>query len=78
MALQANISARRLQKKIGRTLPLLIDRVEDGTALGRSTADAPEIDGVVRVKADANLAPGTFLSARITGADDHDLSALPA
>jgi ribosomal protein S12 methylthiotransferase len=78
MTLQASISARRLQQKIGRTLPLLIDRIEDGTALGRSTADAPEIDGVVRVETSANLAPGTFLSARITGADDHDLTALPA
>jgi ribosomal protein S12 methylthiotransferase len=78
MALQANISSRRLQQKIGRTLPLLIDRIEDGAALGRSTADAPEIDGVVRIEKGARLAPGTFLSARITGANDHDLTALPA
>jgi ribosomal protein S12 methylthiotransferase len=76
MAAQADISARRLQDKIGRTLPVLVDRVEDRRATGRSTADAPEIDGVVRVDDGFDLAPGTFARVRITGADQHDLRAV--
>ncbi len=78
MAAQADVSARRLQDKIGRTLPVLIDRVEDRRAIGRSAADAPEIDGMVRVDDGFDLAPGTFASVRITGADQHDLRAVLA
>jgi ribosomal protein S12 methylthiotransferase len=76
MAAQANVSARRLQDKIGRTLPVLVDGVEDTGAIGRSAADAPEIDGVVRVDDGFNLAAGTFARVRITGADQHDLRAV--
>ncbi|HYT96317.1 MAG TPA: 30S ribosomal protein S12 methylthiotransferase RimO, partial [Casimicrobiaceae bacterium] len=78
MAAQADVSARRLQDKIGRTLPVLIDRVEDRRAIGRSAADAPEIDGMVRVDDGFDLAPGTFASVRITDADQHDLRAVLA
>ena len=55
MAAQADVSARRLQNKVGRTLPVLVDSIEDGRAIGRSAADAPEIDGVVRVDDGFNL-----------------------
>jgi ribosomal protein S12 methylthiotransferase len=78
MAAQADISAQRLKDKIGRTIPVLIDHVEDGCAIGRSAADAPEIDGVVRVVDGSDLAPGTFASVRIAGADQHDLRAVLA
>jgi ribosomal protein S12 methylthiotransferase len=78
MAAQADVSAQRLKDKIGRTIPVLIDHVEDGCAIGRSAADAPEIDGVVRVVDGSDLAPGTFASVRITGADQHDLRAVLA
>jgi ribosomal protein S12 methylthiotransferase len=78
MAAQADVSAQRLQDKIGRTLQVLIDHVEDRCAIGRSAADAPEIDGVVRVDDSFDLAPGTFASVRITGADQHDLRAVLA
>ena len=51
MAAQARISAIRLHAKIGRTLDVLIDAVdEDGGASGRSKADAPEIDGQVHLR----------------------------
>jgi ribosomal protein S12 methylthiotransferase len=78
MAAQADISARRLQQKIGRTLPVLIDRVDDGHAIGRSAADAPEIDGAVNIENGFNLAAGTFARVRIIGADQHDLRAVLA
>src|SRR5262249_3572595 len=55
MAVQEKISARRLREKIGRTLTVLIDRVEGKTAVGRSAADAPEIDGIVRIADAAHL-----------------------
>ncbi|HEY3179560.1 MAG TPA: 30S ribosomal protein S12 methylthiotransferase RimO [Casimicrobiaceae bacterium] len=78
MAAQADVSAWRLQQKIGRTLPVLIDRIEDGRATSRSAADAPEIDGVVHIENGSNLAPGTFTRVRIIGADQHDLRAVLA
>ena len=55
MALQAGISASRLREKVGRTLDVLVDEIEDGTAIARSSADAPEIDGVVRIGSTAGL-----------------------
>ena len=74
MQLQAEISARRLARKVGRTLPVLIDGVEpDGTAIGRTSADAPEIDGVVRVRAPRALAPGEIVPVQIEDSDEHDL-----
>ncbi len=76
MAAQADVSAQRLHRKIGCTLPVLIDLVENSHAIGRSAADAPEIDGLVRVDDGFNLAPGTFTRVRITGADQHDLRAV--
>ena len=58
--------------------PYFIDRIEDGRAIGRSTADAPEIDGVVHIENGSNLAPGTLARVRIVGADQHDLRAVLA
>jgi len=73
MAAQARISARRLAAHVGRTVTVLVDRVDDGVAVARSSADAPEIDGVVRVVDGAHLAPGTFARVTIGRADVHDL-----
>jgi ribosomal protein S12 methylthiotransferase len=73
MAMQAEISARRLQDKVGATMRVLIDGMEDGQAVGRSSADAPEIDGLVYVEAAGNVRPGDFLDVRVTRADTHDL-----
>jgi ribosomal protein S12 methylthiotransferase len=70
MALQAKISAAKLKRKVGKTLKVLID--EPG--VGRSSADAPDIDGVVRFKgAQATDAAGEFADVLIQRADEHDL-----
>ena len=89
MQRSSEISARRLASKIGSEQTVLIDGVDGGVAIGRTKGDAPEIDGVVRVRAEdagvsngtdhkATLAalprPGDFARVRITGADAYDLA----
>ena len=59
---------------VGSTMRVLVDRVEEGTAIGRSEGDAPDIDCVVRLEGGA-VAPGEFVDARITGTDGYDLKA---
>ncbi len=75
MAVQAGISATRLQGRVGGRETVLVDgRDEGGRVIARSRGDAPEIDGVVYV--DGPGAPaGSFLEVEITGATEHDLSA---
>ena len=75
MAVQAEISAARLQRRIGRRLQVLVDTVEAGVATARSSADAPEIDGVVRIRDGGSVAPGHFADVVIESADTHDLLA---
>jgi len=75
MAVQAGISARRLAAKVGRTLDVLVDRVEGDRAIARSAADAPEIDGVVAIEDGGGLAVGTFARVTVTGSAQHDLTA---
>jgi len=76
MTAQAKISAARLARRVGQTLTVLVDGHEkDGTAIARSAADAPEIDGVVRVAKGAALKPGSFARVLVTAADQHDLTA---
>ena len=75
MAAQAKISARRLRAKVGKTLTVLVDRIEGSRAVARSAADAPEIDGTVQIANGASLAVGSFGRVRITGASEHDLRA---
>ncbi|WP_028884821.1 30S ribosomal protein S12 methylthiotransferase RimO [Teredinibacter turnerae] len=77
MATQQRISAARLQAKIGKTIDVLIDRSEGVNALGRSFADAPEIDGVVIVEDSAHLPAGSLIRARVTAADEYDIWAEP-
>lgn len=77
MAKQQAISAAKLQKKIGKELEVLIDYVEDGVAVGRTYADAPEIDGVVTIEGDFGLKPGDVLPVTIEDADDYDLWGAP-
>ena len=72
MAVQAEVSARRLEAKVGRRLRVLVDSAANGEAVARSTADAPEIDGVVHV-AGGGLEPGDFADVTITASDAHDL-----
>jgi ribosomal protein S12 methylthiotransferase len=78
MHLQENISANRLIAKVGSEMRVLVDEIgEEGTVLARSSADAPEIDGVVYVEGADNAAVGDWLDVRITDADIHDLWAEP-
>jgi ribosomal protein S12 methylthiotransferase len=79
MELAAEISAQRLVRKVGRTLQVLVDRVEGGIAIARSSSDAPEIDGTVRIKGAQGLTVGALAEVQITGAGAYDLEArLPA
>ncbi len=75
MQVQAEISRARLARKVGRTIDVLVDEVQKSAAIGRSSADAPEIDGVVRVKGAKGAKPGDIIRARVTGSDDYDLAA---
>ncbi|MGE3849168.1 MAG: 30S ribosomal protein S12 methylthiotransferase RimO [Gammaproteobacteria bacterium] len=75
MQTQAAISAARLEAKIGRRMQVLVDEVVEDIAIARSHADAPEIDGVVRIADGAQLAPGSLVEVRIVDADDYDLDA---
>jgi len=76
MEVQAEISASKLQKKMGRTLTVLVDEVSAEGAIARSMADAPEIDGVVRIADGVSLKPGQFANVRVTGTGAHDLDAV--
>jgi ribosomal protein S12 methylthiotransferase len=78
MAVQASISRARLHQKLGSTQRVLIDDIHPGGAVGRTTADAPEIDGRAFVRTRRRLAVGDFVDVRITGADEHDLHGVPA
>ncbi len=80
METQAAISAARLAQKVDRTLQVLVDGYdEDGNAIARSTADAPEIDGTVIVEeSGGQLAVGEFAEVKITASGEYDLWAVPA
>ena len=73
MAVQAEISAAKLQRKIGRTLKVLVDSADAEGAVARSAADAPEIDGTVRIEDGSRLKAGQFVDVVIDDADEHDL-----
>ncbi len=75
MAVQARISAARLARRVGQQMTVLVDAHEGRVAIARSAADAPEIDGTVRIAGGATLVPGTFARVEITGAGPHDLKA---
>ena len=77
MELQAQISADKLQNKVGKTMTVLVDEVstEEGIAIARSSADAPEIDGQVIIENGAHLKPGQFTEVAIKAADTYDLYA---
>jgi len=77
MEVQESISAAKLQARIGRVEMVLVDEVNGDEAIGRSSADAPEIDGVVYLAGGEGLMPGDMVEARITDSDGHDLWAAP-
>ena len=75
MELAAEISAARLAQKVGRTLKVLVDKLEGSVAIARSPSDAPEIDGTVRIRGAKKLAVGELATVRITKAGAYDLEA---
>lgn len=75
MELQSAISADKLQQRVGNTYTVIIDEVEGDNAIGRSYAEAPEIDGVVVIENGSQLEPGDAVDVVISAADEHDLYA---
>jgi ribosomal protein S12 methylthiotransferase len=77
MRKQQVISAARLQARVGTDMKVLVDRIESRTAIARSAADAPEIDGTVRItgKGVNKLRPGEFAEVTATAATAYDLKA---
>lgn len=73
MRLQEEVSRRRLKRKVGKTLRVLVDEVTPAGAVARSAADAPEIDGVVHIEDGHKLAPGDWAKVNVTRSDAHDL-----
>jgi ribosomal protein S12 methylthiotransferase len=73
MLLQEEISEERLKRKIGKTMKVLVDEVDEEVAIARSSSDAPEIDGVVYIESDQQLKAGDFVDVKITDSDVHDL-----
>ena len=79
MALSARVSAAKLNRKVGSIIDVLIDAVDDeGGATGRSKADAPEIDGEVRLRDAGGLTPGDIVPVLVEESDEHDLYGVPA
>jgi ribosomal protein S12 methylthiotransferase len=77
MAVQERISAAQLVKKIGKRMTVLVDDVHTSRAVARSTADAPEIDGLVYIAGAKKTKPGDMVEVEIVGSDEHDLHARP-
>lgn len=73
MLLQQRISEKKNKRLLGSTMDVLIDEYDNGHYLGRSQADAPEVDGTVYVSSVKRLAPGDFVKAHITDTLEYDL-----
>ena len=77
MELQAQISRERLANKVGRSIQVLVDSFdENGAAIARSSADAPEIDGSVIIEATDSLQVGEMVQVNVIDSDDYDLYAV--
>ncbi len=73
MQLQEEISSDKLSRKIGMTIQVLVDEVNEDGAVARSSADAPEIDGLVYIENGESLRAGDLVNVRVTDSDTHDL-----
>jgi ribosomal protein S12 methylthiotransferase len=75
MERQAQVSADRLEAKVGTVQKCLVDAIDGEIAIARSRFDAPEIDGLVQIQdgREAGLKPGEFVDVEILGSDEHDL-----
>ncbi|MEK6736061.1 MAG: 30S ribosomal protein S12 methylthiotransferase RimO [Pseudomonadota bacterium] len=76
MELQEEISRQRLATKVGKRMTVMVDEVDDDHVIARSSADAPEIDGLVYVSNADHAQPGKFIEVEITDSDTHDLQAM--
>ncbi|MGH6833362.1 MAG: hypothetical protein ACRECM_10130, partial [Methyloceanibacter sp.] len=72
---QQAISAELLGTRVGQTIEVMVDAIDDGGAIARSHWDAPEIDGNVYLQGETGLKPGDRLSVTVESADDYDLFA---
>ncbi|MDC0610735.1 30S ribosomal protein S12 methylthiotransferase RimO [Vibrio sp.] len=73
MEVQQAISTARLQKRIGSTMKVLIDEIDEEGAIGRTYADAPEIDGLVYLNDERSVTPGDIVIVKVTHSDEYDL-----
>ncbi|HGJ5891061.1 MAG TPA: 30S ribosomal protein S12 methylthiotransferase RimO [Arsenophonus apicola] len=73
MQVQQQISQQRLLQKVGSKIWIIIDELDDQGAVGRSMADAPEIDGVVYLNGEFNVKPGDIVQVYVEHADEYDL-----
>ena len=75
MQLQQEISAERLKQKIGQTLDVIVDEIDDEGIIGRTKADAPEVDGLVYIEnlSGTTVKVGEFIKVTITHSDEYDL-----
>jgi ribosomal protein S12 methylthiotransferase len=73
MLLQEEISEERLKRKVGKTITALVDEVDEEGAIARSSADAPEIDGLVYIEDGQELQVGDLVEVKVTDSDTHDL-----
>jgi len=80
MEVAQNVSFGQLQKKVGRTIDVIVDdvRPEENRAIARSKWDAPEIDGQVIIERATNIKIGDIVSVKVTDNDEYDLFAEPA
>jgi ribosomal protein S12 methylthiotransferase len=79
MAKAEEISMKRLANRVGKRIQVIIDRIDESGGIGRSIADAPEIDGLVRVlpasKPSKRYRVGDIIRATVISAQGHDLIA---
>ncbi|HDX8427953.1 30S ribosomal protein S12 methylthiotransferase RimO [Aeromonas sp. s12] len=73
MELQQQVSIRKLARKVGQEMTVIIDEVDEEGATGRSFADAPEIDGLVYLNGETGFKPGDMVKVRIDESDEYDL-----
>jgi len=73
MHTQADISTNKLAKKVGKTIDVMIDEVDDKGSIARSQADAPEIDGLVYLNDENQYRPGDIVTVKVHASDEHDL-----
>ena len=75
MQLQQEISAERLKQKIGQTLDVIVDEIDEEGIIGRTKADAPEVDGLVYIEnlSGVPVKVGEFIKVTITHSDEYDL-----